>query len=72
MRWVVGFGVRRRGEPLRSVFRPAAMGALLVKHGFVVVKDDGIPAISATLTTDRAAQSRYTNHFRVVTADRAP
>ena len=71
MRWVVGFVVRRLGEPLRSVFRPAAMGALLVKHGFVVVKDDGIPAISATLTDDRATQSHYTNHFRVVTADRA-
>jgi len=70
MRWVVGFVVRRLGEPLRSVFRPAQMTALLEKHGFAVVSDDGIPAISATLTTDRAAQSRYTNHFRVVTADR--
>ena len=54
------------------MFRPAAMGALLVKHGFVVVKDDGIPTISATLPDDRATRSRYTNHFRVVTADRAP
>ncbi len=71
MRWVVGFVVGRLGEPLRSVFRPAEMGALLVKHGFVVVKDDGIPAISASLTTDPASQSRHTNHFRVVTADRA-
>jgi methyltransferase (TIGR00027 family) len=71
MRWVVGFAVRRLGEPLRSVFRPAAMGALLVKHGFAVVRDDGIPAISATLSTDKAARSRFTNHFRVVTADRS-
>jgi methyltransferase (TIGR00027 family) len=70
MRWIVGFVVGRLGEPLRSVFRPAAMAALLVKHGFVVVKDDGIPTISASLTTDRASQSRYTNHFRVAVADR--
>jgi hypothetical protein len=34
------------------------------------VKDDGIPTISASLTTDRASQSRYTNHFRVAVADR--
>ena len=70
MRWVVGFVVRRLGEPLRSVFRPAAMAALLVKHGFVVVRDDGIPTISASLTTDRASQSRFTSHFRVAVADR--
>ncbi|HEY5241366.1 MAG TPA: SAM-dependent methyltransferase [Polyangiaceae bacterium] len=70
MRWIVGFVVGRLGEPLRSVFRPAEMGALLAKHRFVPVKDDGIPAISASLTTDRASQSRYTNHLRVVTADR--
>jgi methyltransferase (TIGR00027 family) len=71
MRWVVGFVVSRLGEPLRSVFRPAAMGALLVKHGFAVVRDEGIPAISATLSDDDAARSRHTNHFRVATAERS-
>jgi methyltransferase (TIGR00027 family) len=70
MRWIVGFVVGRLGEPLRSVFRPAEMAALLVKHGFAVVRDDGIPAISATLSDDEGARSRFTSHFRVATADR--
>jgi hypothetical protein len=47
------------------------MGALLAKHGFVVVRDEGIPAISATLSDDETARSRHTNHFRVATADRS-
>lgn len=70
MRWIVGFVVRRLGEPLRSVFRPAEMAALLVKHGFVVVRDDGIPTISASLTSDRASQSRHTGHLHITVADR--
>jgi hypothetical protein len=65
-----GFVVGRLGEPLRSVFRPAEMAALLVEHGFAVVRDDGIPAISATLSDDRGARSRFTSHFRGATADR--
>jgi methyltransferase (TIGR00027 family) len=69
MRWVVGFVVGRLGEPLRSVFRAGEMGALLGEHGFVVVGDDGIPAISATLSDDGAARSRFTGHFRIATAD---
>jgi methyltransferase (TIGR00027 family) len=70
MRWVVGLVVGRLGEPLRSVFRPGEMSALLVKHGFAVARDDGIPGISATLSDDAGARSRFTSHFRVAVADR--
>lgn len=72
MRWVVGVVVGRLGEPLRSVFRPGEMRALLVEHGFAVVRDDGIPGISATLSDDDRARSRFTSHFRVAVADRMP
>ena len=71
MRWVVGLVVGRLGEPLRSVFRAGEMSALLVKHGFAVARDDGIPALSASLSDYDTARSRFTSHFRVAVADRA-
>ena len=46
---LVGFGLRRLGEPLRSSFRADEMRALLGKHGFSVVRDADMPSIGEQL-----------------------
>jgi methyltransferase (TIGR00027 family) len=70
MRWFIGLFVRALGEPLRSVYTEDKMRGLLEKHGFSVTRDRDIPAISAALSMEEEARSRYTKHFRVATADR--
>lgn len=67
---LVGLVVSRLGEPFRSAFTPAAMGALLNRYGFSVVSDKGIPEIGATMPPDIASATRVVKHLRVVTADR--
>ena len=62
--------VRGLGEPIRSVFTPRQMRALLARHGFEVRSDDGVPAIGATLSRDVAQATRLMKHLRVVIADR--
>jgi methyltransferase (TIGR00027 family) len=69
---LIGWFVRRLGEPLRSSFTPDAMRSLLSKHGFGVVRDDGLPAIGLALSDDIARATKVMKHMRIVTADRSP
>ena len=68
MRWVVGFVVRRLGEPLRSVYTAGRMRGLLAKYGFIVEKDNDIAAISGAVSPNADTRSRFTRHFRIATA----
>jgi methyltransferase (TIGR00027 family) len=68
---LVAFFVRRVGEPLRSLFTPDQMRALLARHGFTVTRDDGLPAIAARLSAALARDTRIMKHMRVVTSTRA-
>jgi methyltransferase (TIGR00027 family) len=67
---VIAFFVRRIGEPLRSVFRPAAMRALLARYGFEVVHDDDVPTIGAAMSAELGRGTRPMKHLRIATADR--
>jgi methyltransferase (TIGR00027 family) len=69
IRPIVGFFVRRIGEPLRSVFRPAAMRALLARYGFEVVHDDDLPTIGAAMSPELGRGTRPIKHLRIATAD---
>jgi len=68
---LVGFLVRRVGEPFRSAFSPEQMRALLAKHGFAVTRDDNLPAIGARLSADIAQATRVMKHMHIATADRS-
>ena len=65
---VIAFIVRRLGEPLRSLFTPDQMRALLARYGFAVARDEGLPAIAARLSDDLARDTRIMKHMRVATA----
>ena len=57
---LIGLLVRRLGEPLRSLFTPEQMRALLARHGFAVARDeepagDRRPAV-------RRPRTRYADH----------
>jgi len=67
---VAGFIVRRLGEPLRSVFTADRMRAMLERHGFRVLRDEGLPAIAAALSPELGQMTRVMKHFRIVSADR--
>jgi hypothetical protein len=67
---LVGLVVRRLGEPFRSAFTPEAMSALLGRHGFSVVRDQGMPQIGASMPPAIASATRLMKHLRVVIADR--
>jgi methyltransferase (TIGR00027 family) len=67
---LIGFGVRRLGEPLRSAFTSEQMRALLNRHGFSVVRDEDLPAIGARLGPQIERGMRWMRHCRIVTADR--
>jgi methyltransferase (TIGR00027 family) len=67
---ILGFVVRRLGEPLRSSFRAEAMRALLPKYSFAVSRDEALPAIGAGLSADIARATRLMKHLRIATADR--
>jgi methyltransferase (TIGR00027 family) len=71
IRHVVALAVRRLGEPFRSTFREEQMRALLAKHGFGVVLDEGMPRSAARIAPAMAARARRVKHVRMVTADRA-
>ena len=63
MRWI--------GEPLRSAFTADAMRELLGRYGFAVVRDQGLPEISAALSLDIARKMRAMRHIRITIADRS-
>jgi methyltransferase (TIGR00027 family) len=67
---VVGFLLRRLGEPLRSSFSPDAMRKLLARFSLDVVRDESLAEIGAKLTDDTARGTRFVGHLRLVTARR--
>jgi methyltransferase (TIGR00027 family) len=69
--WLVGFIVRRMGEPLRSAFTAVQMQALLARHGFTVRDDADLPALAARLTPEVARDVGRMRHLRIVVAERA-
>jgi O-methyltransferase involved in polyketide biosynthesis len=69
---VVGVGLRRLGEPLRSAFTVGEMRALMVKHGFAVVRDEPLSTIGAALGAAIERGTRWMKHMRIVTADQLP
>jgi methyltransferase (TIGR00027 family) len=69
---VIAFIVRRLGEPLRSLFTPDQMRALLARYGFAVARDEGLPAIAARLSDDLGRDTRIMKHMRVATAAVTP
>jgi methyltransferase (TIGR00027 family) len=71
MSWLVGFIVRRVGEPFRSAFTPDQMRALLDRYGFTVTRDETLPAIAGRLSAELAQATRPMKHMHIATADRA-
>ena len=67
---LVGFLVRRLGEPFRSAFTPEQMGALLAKHRFAVTRDESLPVIGARLSADIGQATRVMKHMHIATAAR--
>ncbi|MES1203486.1 MAG: SAM-dependent methyltransferase, partial [Pseudomonadota bacterium] len=66
---LVGWVVKRVGEPLRSVFRAPQMQALLARHGFRVVSDADLPTIAAQLTPEIADLVGAMRQTRIVIAE---
>ena len=62
--------VRRVGEPLQSVFRPAAMKELLAGAGFAVLRDRDIPTLARALSANTWQATRALKHIRIVAAER--
>ena len=69
---LVGFLVRRLGEPLRSAFSAEAMRGLLGRHGFGVVQDQTIATIGSTVCPEIGRATRHIKHLRIATANRIP
>lgn len=67
---LVGFFLRRVGEPLRSAFTAEEMRALLTRHGFIVARDEGLPEIGAALSPEVGRATRVMKHLRLAVADR--
>jgi methyltransferase (TIGR00027 family) len=67
---LIGWIVRRFGEPLRSTFTPAAMRAMLAAHGFEAKSDEDLPTTAAALSPKVARDARLLKHLRTVVADR--
>jgi len=69
--WLVGFLVRRLGEPFRSAFTAAQMASLLQAFGFDVVADEDVPTAAKRSTPAVQAAVRPMRHVRLVHAVRA-
>lgn len=67
---LVGWILRRMGEPLRSAFTAPEMRALLGRHGFDVVSDENVAQTAARLSPDLARKMRLVRHMRTVVAGR--
>jgi hypothetical protein len=48
------------------------MRALMVKHGFAVVRDEPLSTIGAALGAAIERGTRWMKHMRIVTADQLP
>jgi methyltransferase (TIGR00027 family) len=69
--WLVGFLVRRLGEPFRSAFTAAQMASLLQPFGFDVVLDEDVPTAAKRSTPTVQSAVRPMRHLRMVHAVRA-
>lgn len=67
---VIGWMVRRLGEPLRSSFTETQMRSLLGKHAFTVSEDKDLPTVGRGLGQHMAAATRRLKHTRLVVAVR--
>jgi methyltransferase (TIGR00027 family) len=67
---VVGWMVRRMGEPFRSKFTASEMRALLERHGFHPERDEDLPESTERIAPALLARARKVKHMRLVTADR--
>jgi methyltransferase (TIGR00027 family) len=67
---LLGFIVKRMGEPLKSSFTPDAIRGLLDKYGFMAHRDESIASLGAPLDREIARAMRRITHLRIVTADR--
>ena len=67
---LVGFFVRRLGEPLKSVFTAESMRTLLEAHGFSQIVDRDLPSLARAISPSVARAAERLRHLRIVTADR--
>jgi methyltransferase (TIGR00027 family) len=67
---LLGFVVRRIGEPLRSKFTPDKMVGLLAAHRFEVTEDRAVSEIGRSLSPELERATRPFKHARVVVADK--
>ena len=67
---IVGFIVRRLGEPLKSSFTPDSMRALLARFGFGVVRDGSLHDFGVELSPTVGDVTKRTRHLRIAIADR--
>ncbi len=67
---LVGYLVRRLGEPLRSTFTARSLGALFEKHGFAVTSDVDLPSPSRNYSVEVRRATRSMGHTRIATAER--
>src|SRR5262249_37698808 len=63
--------VKRMDEPLRSVFRPRGMSALLARNGFGATRGVGVADVARSMSLMLPGGGLTARHLRVVTADRA-
>jgi methyltransferase (TIGR00027 family) len=67
---LVGFLVRRIGEPLRSAFTPHALARLLANYGFGVRQDQGVHELARPLSPELSHALRHMGHLRLALAER--
>lgn len=63
----VSLMLRRVGEPIRSVFKPAQLRALLDRYGFTVTRDVSLPEIAKGLSLPIEHVKRL-SHNRILLA----
>lgn len=66
--WVlklVGFFLKRLGEPLRSAFQPSEMRDLLADYGFRVDTDRDLPSLGAELGPELSKIAQRVKHLRL-------
>jgi len=67
---VLGPVLRWLGEPLRSAFRPEKIRALLLAHGFEVVRDQSVAEVGALISAELGASTQVAKHLAIVVAER--
>lgn len=67
---LVAVRMKRMGEPLRALFTPTSMSALLADHGFRTIRDVGVADVANSMSLGLPAGGLTARHLRVVTAER--